>query len=107
MKEKRATDRFKPVTTITMCLESDEGLPAFGFVVDISEGGACVLTDVGDVGLYVGANIGLTLSFSSHRTVFTPGKLRWIQQDRCGMQFEPGPGTEDRLKSLIAASAAA
>ena len=103
MKEKRATDRFKPVKAITICLESDEGLPAFGVVANISDGGACVITDVGAVGLDVGADVKLTLSFSpNYQTVLTTGKLRWIQQDRCGVQFEPGPRMDDRLKSLIA-----
>ena len=112
MREKRATDRFKPIKAITVVVESDDGLPAgFGIVSDISEGGACVISDVG---LYVGADVRLALSFPNSRTPFTtPGKLRWIQKDaegkciRYGMQFEPGPWTDtDRLKSLIADHAA-
>ena len=107
MKEKRATDRFKPVKAITMCLESDAGLPAFGVVANISEGGACVMTDVGAVGLDVGADVKLTLSFFPvYQTVLTTGKLCWIQPDRCGVQFEPGPRMDD-LKPLIADSTAA
>ena len=113
MRAKRATDRFKPVKAITVAVESEDGLPAgFGIVADISEGGACVITDVA---LYVGAKLRLALSFPNHRTpISTPGKLCWIQQDpdskniRYGMQFEPGPWTDtDRLKSLIADHAAA
>jgi Tfp pilus assembly protein PilZ len=113
MQEKRATDRFKPVKAITVAVESEDGLPAgFGIVADISEGGACVITDVG---LFVGANVRLALSFPNHRTpISTPGKLRWIQQDpnskniRYGMKFEPGPWTDEgKLKSLIAEHAAA
>ena len=108
MKEKRATDRFKPVKAITICLESDAGLPAFGVVANISDGGACVLTDVGGAGYSVGADVKLTLSFSpSYQSVLATGKLRWIQQERCGVQFELGPRMDDRLKSLIADSAVA
>ncbi len=112
MKAKRATLRFKPLKAITVAVESEDGLPAgFGIVADISEGGACVITDVG---LYVGANVRLALSFPNHRTpISTPGKLRWIEQDpsgkniRYGMQFEPGPWTDiEQLKSLIADHAA-
>jgi len=107
VKEKRATDRFKPVKAITICLETDEGLPAFGVVANISDGGACVITDVRAVGLDVGANVKLTLSFSpNYQTVLTTGKLCWVLQDRCGVQFEPGPRMDD-LKPLIAGSAAA
>ena len=79
MKEKRATDRFKPVKAITVALESDEDLPTgFGTVADISVGGACVITDVR---LDVDAKPRLALSFpnqlsySSHRTVFTTGNV--------------------------------
>jgi len=113
MREKRATDRFKPIKAITVAVESDDGLPAgFGIVADISEGGACLITDVG---LYVGESVRLSLSFPNHRTPFsTPGKLCWIQKDleghciRYGMRFEPGPWTDtDRLKSLIADHSAA
>ena len=111
MKDRRATDRFKPVKAITVAVKSGEHLPArFGIVVNISEGGACVITDVG---LYVGAKVRLALGFPNHRTVFTTGKVRWIQPDpsrksiRYGMQFEPGPWTDNRLKSLIADNAAA
>ncbi len=112
MKNTRATERFKPLKAITVAVECEDGLPAgFGVVADISEGGACVITDVG---LYVGANVRLALSFPNHRTpISTPGKLCWIEQDpgstniRYGMQFEPGPWTDtDRLKALIADHAA-
>lgn len=91
-----------------MCLESDGGLPAFGTVANISEGGACVITDAAAAGLAAGAGVKLTLSFfPEHETVLAGAKLRWIQEDCCGIQFEPGPWMDDRLKSLIAGSAAA
>ena len=117
MKEKRATDRFKPVKAITVALESDEDLPTgFGTVADISVGGACVITDVRldvDAKPRLALSFPNQLSFSSHRTVFTTGNVRWTQQNptgvgvRCGMQFEPGPWTDNRLKSLIADNTAA
>ena len=108
MGEKRATGRFKPIKAITVAVESDDGLPAgFGIVADISECGACVITDASN---YVGPNVRLSLGFPNHQTPFsTPGKLCWIRKDaegngiRYGVRFEPGPRTDtERLKTLIA-----
>ena len=110
MRERRATDRFKPIKAISVAVHTDDGLPArFGIVADISEGGACVIMDVAN---YVGATVRLSLSLPSHRSLFsTPGKLCWIRKDaecngiRYGVQFAPGPGTAtDRLQTLIALS---
>ncbi len=116
--ETRATDRFKPVKAITVALKSSEEQPVgFGIVADISAAGACVFTTVG---LDVGAEVRLTLSFPNNQSVFTTGKVCWIervrwlsQQDpnhktvRYGMQFEPRPSTDSRLEALIAEHAAA
>ena len=110
MKEKRATLRFRPIKAITVAVESDDGLPAgFGIVADISEGGACL---VSDVSLPVGANVTLLMAFPDNRIPFsTPGKLCWVRKDlgsqwmlvRYGIQFELEPWRDsDRLKSLIA-----
>ena len=91
---------MKPVT---VAMESSEDLPpGFGVVADISVGGACVITDLG---LRVGAKARMTLSFPNSQTVLTAGRVRWTQQDPkgvlYGMQFEPGPWIDDRLRSLV------
>ena len=113
MSETRASGRFKTVTAPNVALEFEDLSAGRGIVADISEGGACIITDVGlDVSLDVGAKVRLKLSLPNKRTVDTTGELRWIHEDpidksiRCGFQFEPGVWTDDRLRSLIATSAA-
>ena len=109
MKERRATDRFKPIKEITLAVEAEDQPPALGVVADISEGGVCAT--VGDSGLNVGMRVRLTLCFPNSRTVLTEGELRWMRRstnslkNQCGIRFEPGPWTDERLKILIADNA--
>ena len=115
VKERRATDRFKPVKAITVTVKPDGGSELLGIVVDISEGGACVVTDTD--GIEVGATVELAVSFpDTDEPLVTTGNVRWTRKMRWlqlrssgqavslryGVHFHPAPGSGDRLKSLIA-----
>ena len=112
MKERRSV-RVIPKTSITVAIE-DEGqrTAAFGVVANISEGGACVLTD----GRFeVGRNVGLQLSFAREpQPLDAQGVVVWGGPVRAGTEgmlrygvmwteAQP-PAIRDRLRTLITRS---
>ena len=113
MKERRSVRVIpNPKTPITVAIE-DEGLrTAYGVVANISEGGACVLTD----GRFeVGRNIGLQLSFArepqpldAHGVVVWGGPVRAGTEGmlRYGVMWTEAqpPAIRDRLRTLITRS---
>jgi hypothetical protein len=116
MTDKRRATRFVPRRAITVAV-SDNGYDhgagltrAYGVVANISETGACLLTN----GVFdVGESLSLQLSFAREPVPFeTVGQVVWTgaTQDRgvlrYGLQFgDTAAPVREQLKSLIAGSA--
>jgi Tfp pilus assembly protein PilZ len=111
MTDKRRAVRVVPRRAITVAVE-DHGLTrAYGVVANISETGACVLTN----GTFsVGESLSLQLSFAREPVPLeATGRVVWSGATpdrgvlRYGVQFAETPApTREQLRSLIAASAA-
>lgn len=111
MSDKRRAVRVVPTRAITVAIE-DHGLPrAYGVVANISETGACLLTN----GTFrVGERLLLQLSFAREPVPMeTVGDVVWSgsTQDRgvlrYGVQWADGAiPSREHLRSLISASAA-
>lgn len=109
--DKRRAVRFVPRRAITVAVD-DHGVPrAYGVVANISETGACVLTN----GTFrVGERLTLQLSFAREPIPFeTVGDIVWsgATQDRgvlrYGVHFAEGSRpAREHLKTLISGSAA-
>lgn len=106
----RASDRFVPRRSVTVAFESQRNPMAYGVVANLSQGGACIWTDAS---IDVGQSLQLALSFAREaEPVPTQGRVVWTNPvsntrgRRCGLEWEPAPGSDGvRLKQLIAASA--
>jgi hypothetical protein len=117
MTDNRRAVRVVPRRAITVAV-ADGGLGhetgltrAYGVVANISETGACLLTN----GVFgVGERLSLQLSFAREPVPFeTTGQVVWTGATadrgvlRYGLQFGETPTrTKDQLRSLIASSAA-
>jgi Tfp pilus assembly protein PilZ len=111
MSDKRRAVRVVPSRAITVAIE-DHGVPrAYGVVANISETGACVLTN----GAFrVGERLLLQLSFAREPVPLeTVGDVVWsgATQDRgvlrYGLQWAEGAiPSREHLKTLISASVA-
>jgi Tfp pilus assembly protein PilZ len=101
----RGVRRVVPRLPVTLAVEQEGMARAFGVVANISEKGACLLTD----GSFpVGTSLICALSFPREPQPFrASGRVVWAKPEpsrlvRCGVQFEPGPGLEpSRLSRLI------
>jgi len=106
----RGAVRIVPRSPITVAIQ-DGGVPyAYGVVANISEGGACIWTDVG---LDPGTSLSLRLSFPRRsQPLDADGVVVWgeprgeARARRYGLQWtdQSAPRLE-RLKGIIAASA--
>ena len=111
MTDKRRAVRVVPRRAITVAVD-DHGLTrAYGVVANISETGACLLTNGT---FHVGESLSLQLSFAREPVPLeTVGRVVWsgATQDRgvlrYGLQFgDTVSPLREHLRSLIAASAA-
>ena len=116
MADNRRAVRVVPRRAITVAVAdngADHGTGhtrAYGVVANISETGACLLTN----GVFgVGENLNLQLSFARAPVPFeTSGRVVWAGATpdrgvlRYGLQFgEAPPPTREQLRSLISSSA--
>jgi hypothetical protein len=110
MTDNRRAVRVVPRRAITVAID-DHGVPrAYGVVANISETGACVLTN----GTFqVGESLTLQLSFAREPIpVETTGRVVWAGAThdrgvlRYGLQWAEGSVPREHLKTLISASAA-
>jgi hypothetical protein len=111
MTDNRRAVRVVPRRAITVAID-DHGVPrAYGVVANISETGACVLTNGS---FQVGESLSLQLSFAREPIpVETVGRVVWAGAThdrgvlRYGLQWAEGSMPDhEHLKSLISASAA-
>jgi Tfp pilus assembly protein PilZ len=101
----RSSTRVVPKDPVTLAVE-DRGQPiAYGVVANISERGACVLTDGS---FEVGDALTFALSFPrEQRPVQAPARVVWQKREdsrlvRCGLRFElPTTQGAARLVTLI------
>jgi hypothetical protein len=105
MTGERRVPRVVPEGPVIVGVRTEAGLEAFGFVVNISPWGACLLTDLFFAS---GTPLHFTLSFPRDRDPMeAPGRVVWAQepehgQIRCGLEFDTLPAAEStRLASLI------
>jgi Tfp pilus assembly protein PilZ len=111
MTDKRRSIRYLPKRAITVAID-DNGVPlAYGVVANISEGGACVLTD----GVFeVGERLILLLSLSREPLpVETAGRVVWMRPTRdqgivrYGLQWDDvSAHVSEDLRRLITADTA-
>jgi hypothetical protein len=110
MTDKRRAVRVVPRRAITVAID-DHGVPrAYGVVANISETGACVLTNGA---FHVGERLSLQLSFAREPTpIETTGEVVWTGAThdrgvlRYGLQWAAVPEeSRDHLRTLIVASA--
>lgn len=96
--------RVVPPRAITVAIDGPQRNRAYGVVANISEGGACVLTDAR---LALGESLALELSFFREpQVVPATGHVVWSSGDRSagalryGLKWSPRPA-DDRLRDLI------
>jgi Tfp pilus assembly protein PilZ len=101
--------RVVPHKAITVAIEGPRRARCYGVVANISEGGACLLTDAS---LPLGESVVLELSFFREpKVVPATGRVVWRSgsQDsgavRYGLKWAPASG-DDRLRELIRQAAA-
>ena len=95
--------RVVPQKAITVAIEAPRRDRSYGVVANISQGGACVLTDAS---LPLGASLELELSFFRElQVVPAAGRIVWTSGNRdsgalrYGLQW--AGGEDERLRSLI------
>jgi Tfp pilus assembly protein PilZ len=98
------TRRIVPQKAITVAIEGARSGRSYGVIANISEGGACVLTDAR---IPLGQSLSLELSFFREpQVVAAAGHVIWTSGNRdsgalrYGLEWAPGSGDE-RLKDLI------
>ena len=96
--------RVVPRQAITVAIEGPRRARSYGLVANISEGGACVLTDAS---LPLGEDLTLAMSFFREAQVVpVAGRVVWSSDTRSagavryGFKWVPGP-RDDRLSDLI------
>jgi Tfp pilus assembly protein PilZ len=96
--------RVVPHKAITVAIHDPRQVRSYGVVANISEGGACVLTDAS---FPLGESLALELGFSRERHIVrTAGYVVWSSGSRnvgalrYGLKWTTGPG-DDQLRSLI------
>jgi len=96
--------RVVPPRAITVAIEGSQRSRAYGVVANISEGGACLLTDAS---LALGESVALELSFFREpHIVPASGHVVWSSGNRdagavrYGLKWSPRPA-DDRLRDLI------
>ena len=93
--------RVVPQLAITVTIASPPGARSYGVVANISEGGACLLTDAV---LPLGETLSLELAFFREPEIVPAvGRVVWSSGDRnvgavrSGLQWSPGSGNHGLL----------
>ena len=101
--ERRRAPRIIPAQPVKVAMETESNPLTYGIVSDISEGGACVCTNVA---LGVGEDVLLRLSTNHHQPVSAAGRVVWKDGNgtgarRYGIEWTHSGPPRLRLKLLI------
>ena len=101
--ERRRAPRIIPAQPVKFAMETESNPLTYGIVADISEGGACVCTNVA---LGVGEDVLFRLNTNHHQQVPAAGRVVWKEGNgtgvrRYGIQWTHSGPPRLRLNLLI------